>query len=69
MRRAIPKTADRLAKPDEYDDTVLNPLESEDQNDQVWTTLKAKVDCEPPNGELERFSGKIFVDDDDVCLL
>eukprot|EP01138_Halocafeteria_seosinensis_P005193 gb/GECG01005310.1/.p1 GENE.gb/GECG01005310.1/~~gb/GECG01005310.1/.p1 ORF type:complete len:1477 (+),score=206.05 gb/GECG01005310.1/:1-4431(+) len=66
MRKAIPSAADKLGidkGEDEEGNTILVARESEEENDRVWCQFKGHVDCEAPNGDLDRFSGKLFIDD------
>ena len=66
MRKAVQSTSDKLVIQDGIDADEQPhwvARRSEEENDKVWCNLSCYVDCDAPNGDLDRFSGKVYTDD------
>lgn len=72
MRRALAATADKLGTPNGKNsdgEDILLARETEKENDEVWHGFYAKVNCDLPNGDLDRFSGQIEIDNKVNCTM
>lgn len=66
MRKGLPPTADLLCddrgEVDPDGKPILYPKSG--PTDDVWVGQRIRVECEPPNGDLDSFNGKLYVGGD-----
>lgn len=65
MRKALPEVADLAARPvegqtDEDGNPMLEQISGESEADAVWYDWSGRIEYDPPDGDLDKFNGKLF---------